>query len=126
MYVTQGGTLARKSLHSPPRCSVVTDSKEKYGNPRDSRFSRMSVDSAVLTEYQLATPMYRNCIRERALALLRTAVGDPTTNFRPHQWEAIERLLKRERLLVVERTGWGKSSVYFLATRLLRDKEMGC
>ena len=86
----------------------------------------MSVDSAVLTEYQLATPMYRNCIRERASALLRTAVGDPTTNFRPHQWEAIERLLKRERLLVVERTGWGKSSVYFLATRLLRDKEMGC
>jgi ATP-dependent DNA helicase RecQ len=60
------------------------------------------------------------------LALLRTAVGSTTANFRPDQWEAIERILKRERLLVVERTGWGKSSVYFLATRLLRDNGIGC
>ncbi len=86
----------------------------------------MSINSAVLAEYHLPTPSDRNCIRERALALLRTAVGSPTANFRPDQWEAIDRILKRERLLVVERTGWGKSSVYFLATRLLRDKGMGC
>jgi hypothetical protein len=83
---------------------------------------RMSMNSAVLAEYPLPIPSDRNCIRERALALLRTAVGSPTANFRPDQWEAIDRILKRERLLVVERTGWGKSSVYFLATRLLRDK----
>lgn len=86
----------------------------------------MSINPAVLTEYPLRTPSDRNCIRERALALLRRAVGDPTSNFRLHQWEAIECLLKRERLLVVERTGWGKSSVYFLGTRLLRDKGIGC
>jgi ATP-dependent DNA helicase RecQ len=65
-------------------------------------------------------------MRTRALALLRTAVGSATADFRPGQWEAIERLLRRERLLVVERTGWGKSSVYFLATRLLRDNGAGC
>jgi len=35
-------------------------------------------------------------------------------------------LLKRRRLLVVQRTGWGKSMVYFLATRLLRDQGAGC
>jgi ATP-dependent DNA helicase RecQ len=64
-------------------------------------------------------------VRERALALLRTGVGSATADFRPGQWEAIERLLQRERLLVVERTGWGKSSVYFLATRLLRDNGSG-
>ena len=64
-------------------------------------------------------------MRERALALLRTAVGSATADFRPGQWEAIERLLQRERLLVVERTGWGKSGVYFLATRLLRDNGSG-
>ena len=41
--------------------------------------------------------------------------------------EAIEALAeRRERLLVVQRTGWGKSIVYFLATKLLRDREAGC
>src|SRR5271157_913833 len=65
-------------------------------------------------------------MRTRALELLRAAVASATADFRPDQWEAIERLLRRERLLVVERTGWGKSSVYFLATRLLRDNGAGC
>ena len=32
---------------------------------------------------------------------------------------------RRERLLVVQRTGWGKSSVYFIATRILRDRVRG-
>jgi ATP-dependent DNA helicase RecQ len=64
--------------------------------------------------------------KTRALSLLRTAVGSATANFHPDQWEAIQFLLHRERLLVVERTGWGKSSVYFLATRLLRDTGSGC
>ena len=86
----------------------------------------MSINPALPTHYPLPAPSDRNCIRERALALLRTAVGTTTANFRPDQWEAIERILKREHLLVVERTGWGKSSVYFLATRLLREKGFGC
>lgn len=64
--------------------------------------------------------------KSRALSLLRTAVGSPTAEFHPDQWEAVQLLLRRERLLVVERTGWGKSSVYFLATRLLRDTGSGC
>jgi len=68
----------------------------------------------------------RSAQRTEALSLLRTAVGSPTAEFHPDQWEAIQRLLHRERLLVVERTGWGKSSVYFLATRLLRDTGSGC
>ena len=64
--------------------------------------------------------------KTRTLSLLRTAVGSATADFHPDQWEAIQLLLHRERLLVVERTGWGKSSVYFLATRLLRDTGSGC
>jgi len=64
--------------------------------------------------------------RQAALALLRTAVGSPSADFRDGQWEAVEALLRRKRLLVVERTGWGKSIVYFLATRLLRDRGSGC
>ncbi|BAY38675.1 ATP-dependent DNA helicase [Nostoc sp. NIES-2111] len=65
--------------------------------------------------------------KEKALMLLRQALDNPTSNFRPGQWEAIEELIeRRSRLLVVQRTGWGKSLVYFLATRLLRDQGAGC
>lgn len=63
-------------------------------------------------------------MRERALQLLRTALNDPHAEFRDGQWECIERLLRGERLLVVQRTGWGKSMVYFLTTLLLQ-KEKG-
>lgn len=50
----------------------------------------------------------------------------PGTDFRPGQWEAIEAVaLRRKRVLVVQRTGWGKSLVYFLATRLLREAGAG-
>ena len=64
--------------------------------------------------------------RSQALELLRIAVGNETADFRPGQWEAIEALVdRRERLLVVQRTGWGKSNVYFTATRLLRERGSG-
>jgi ATP-dependent DNA helicase RecQ len=58
--------------------------------------------------------------------LLRRLTAVPTARFRPGQWEAIERLAERRgRVLVVQRTGWGKSAVYFVATRLLRDGGAG-
>ena len=64
--------------------------------------------------------------KEEALRLLREALGQPTADFRPGQWQAIDMLVnRRERMLVVERTGWGKSMVYFIATRLLRDEGRG-
>ena len=64
--------------------------------------------------------------RAEALDLLRTAVADNRATFREGQWEAIDALVnRRERMLVVERTGWGKSAVYFIATRLLRDSGRG-
>lgn len=66
-------------------------------------------------------------MRTQALKLLRQALGDDTANFRDGQWEAIDALVERRaRLLVVQRTGWGKSLIYFLATRLLRDRGAGC
>lgn len=64
--------------------------------------------------------------RSTALSLLRRALGDNAASFRDGQWEAIDALMnRRERLLVVQRTGWGKSSVYFIATRILRDRGRG-
>lgn len=64
--------------------------------------------------------------REHALTLLRQALGIPDAEFREGQWEAIDVVANQHRkLLVVERTGWGKSSVYFIATRILRDRGAG-
>jgi ATP-dependent DNA helicase RecQ len=61
----------------------------------------------------------------RARSLLEAAVG-PEATFRDDQLDAILALaVDRRRLLVVERTGWGKSVVYFLATSLLRDSDAG-
>lgn len=63
---------------------------------------------------------------DSALRNLRSALDDPRAEFRDSQWEAIESLVERNaRLLVVQRTGWGKSLIYFLATRLLRDRGSG-
>ena len=64
--------------------------------------------------------------RAVALALLRRLLDDPDANFREGQWEAIDALVnRRERLMLVQRTGWGKSAIYFVATRLLRDAGSG-
>lgn len=63
---------------------------------------------------------------EQALQLLRTALEDQSANFRAGQWEAIDALVnRREKLLVVQRTGWGKSSVYFISTKIFRDRGLG-
>ena len=65
-------------------------------------------------------------MQNRALELLRQALNNPTAQFREGQWEAISELVEnRSRLLVVQRTGWGKSIVYFIATKLLREKGAG-
>ncbi len=56
---------------------------------------------------------------------LQALTGREDAVFRPHQREAVEALVDGERVLVVQRTGWGKSAVYFLATHLLRQRGMG-
>jgi ATP-dependent DNA helicase RecQ len=60
-----------------------------------------------------------------ALAVLREALG-PSATLRDRQLEAIDELVNQgSRLLVVQRTGWGTSAVYFVATRLLRERQAG-
>jgi ATP-dependent DNA helicase RecQ len=64
--------------------------------------------------------------KSQALMLLQRALGDSKANLRPGQWEAIDALVShRRKLLVVERTGWGKSLIYFIGTRMLRDRGQG-
>ena len=65
-------------------------------------------------------------LHDEALSCLRIALADERAEFRDGQWEAIEEIvIRRGRLLVVQRTGWGKSMVYFIATKLLRDRDRG-
>ena len=64
-------------------------------------------------------------MQEQARALMQQSLDNPNADFRDGQWECISALLDRRRLLVVQRTGWGKSMVYFLATRMLRDQGAG-
>jgi ATP-dependent DNA helicase RecQ len=60
-------------------------------------------------------------LETRATELLHQLAG-PDATFREHQLEAIADLVEdRARVLCVQRTGWGKSAVYFIATALLRS-----
>jgi ATP-dependent DNA helicase RecQ len=62
----------------------------------------------------------------RALELLQEGSGSPTAKFRDGQEDAISHIVEgRGRLLVVQKTGWGKSFVYFIATKLLRESGAG-
>lgn len=63
---------------------------------------------------------------DRALELLRIGSGLPNADFRDDQEDAIQRIVEgKARLLVVQKTGWGKSFVYFIATKLLREGGAG-
>src|SRR3954463_14927729 len=60
-------------------------------------------------------------VRREAERHLRALVGRDDAELREDQWRAIEALaVDRRRALGVQRTGWGKSAVYFVATLLLR------
>ncbi|MBM9463943.1 ATP-dependent DNA helicase RecQ [Aeromicrobium sp. YIM 150415] len=64
--------------------------------------------------------------QERALELLHRLTGRDDAVFHEGQFEAVSALVDdRRRALVVQRTGWGKSAVYFVATALLRERGAG-
>jgi len=64
--------------------------------------------------------------KDKALKLLKLGSGLPHATFREGQEEAIRHIVEgRGRLLVVQKTGWGKSFVYFIATKMLREEGNG-
>ena len=71
---------------------------------------------------------YNSCgnpdILFRATAIIKSLYG-PDASFRDGQYEAIEATMTRNRTLVVQRTGWGKSLVYFVCTKLMRERNGG-
>jgi len=63
--------------------------------------------------------------KAKAESLLRQMLG-ADKSFRDGQWEPIEAVaVLNRRVMVVQRTGWGKSIVYFIATKILRDRGAG-
>ena len=73
----------------------------------------------------MSTPASPDRLRAEAERHLRALAG-PDATLREDQWRAIEALVVgRRRTLVVQRTGWGKSAVYFVATALLRSQGAG-
>jgi ATP-dependent DNA helicase RecQ len=63
--------------------------------------------------------------KEKALGLLKSMLGEQAV-FRAGQWEAINAVVNDlHRVLLIQKTGWGKSVVYFIATRMLRDTGKG-
>ena len=63
-------------------------------------------------------------IYEESVSLLHGIYGDSAV-FRDGQYEAIEAAATRRRTLVVQRTGWGKSLVYFICTKLFQERGRG-
>ena len=68
---------------------------------------------------------YRNPeIHAKATAIIKSLYG-ANASFRDGQYEAIEATMTQKRTLVVQRTGWGKSLVYFVCTKLMREQGKG-
>ena len=63
-------------------------------------------------------------IYEQANQIIKGLYG-PNAKFRDGQYEAIEATMTRKRVLVVQSTGWGKSLVYFVCTKLMRKENKG-
>src|SRR4051812_39759038 len=101
------------------RCSAGGGRPRGLGRPRGAADpARVGGEDAASRAYPRS--MTVATLQDEALALLRELAG-PDAEFREHQLEAIADLVQeRRRVLCVQRTGWGKSAVYFIATALLR------
>src|SRR5215469_10885021 len=81
--------------------------------------------STSVTPGGAASPDTDDAVRQAAERCLRSLAG-PHARLRADQWSAIKALVvDRRRALVVQRTGWGKSAVYFVAASLLRERGAG-
>jgi ATP-dependent DNA helicase RecQ len=98
------------------------------GEPGPSQAGPPRSDVAPPQYRQLGVEVSRGAevmeVGQRAQQLLRDLAG-PEAGFREGQLEAISLLLGGQRALVVQRTGWGKSAVYFIAAKLLRERGGG-
>ena len=70
------------------------------------------------------TDLFSYDFKGKALTYLREALDNSNAKFKDDQLDAILSIVQdRKKLLLVQKTGWGKSMVYFIATKILRDPE---
>ena len=113
-------------MRDGPGCATsgaATTSSDPVG--AGCQTSRVSTPPSVAPS--VAAPgIDRVALRRQAETILRALVGSEDAELREDQWSAIEALVvDRRRALVVQRTGWGKSAVYFVASALMRAAGAG-
>jgi len=114
------------NIYSPERNESKSDSEERVTqetkpNSKKGGSRGSSPDPKKETTKKAKSESEKRITRERASELLERSVGKKA-EFRRQQWEAINKLANdRDQLLLVQRTGWGKSTVYFIATKAIRD-----
>ncbi len=124
----ESGSVTGESQESDPDTTVDDDRSSRAGkgtgrpaSERDIGTSHSDGDNRRPTVDHDSTGE----VDQRARELLKRSIG-PDAEFRPDQLEAINSLVTdKDRLLLVQRTGWGKSTVYFIATKLLREQGHG-
>ena len=100
----------------------ITETIQNIINGSDDEDPKRDKSTDDLGEDSLDTEIIE---KEKANKLLQeSASGD--AEFRSDQWTAIDKLANnRTRLLLIQRTGWGKSTVSFIVTKTLRDNGRG-
>ncbi|MGO1317079.1 MAG: RecQ family ATP-dependent DNA helicase [Cellulomonadaceae bacterium] len=115
-------------IEEPPFDEPPYDDEPPYGEPPfdEPPYGEPAVSRPAASRPAPITGSAREELRPEAEAALRRLVGREDARLREDQWRAIEALVAdRRRALVVQRTGWGKSAVYFVATSLLRARGYG-
>src|SRR6266700_1327633 len=116
MLTRDSAPTARQAGPCPARIDPMFAPSMTYGDP--GRLTAAAGTNEGMAEDEAG-------LRDEAEKCLRALAGDHA-RLREDQWTAIRALVAdRRRALVVQRTGWGKSAVYFIATALLRARGAG-
>ncbi|KAG1648740.1 putative ATP-dependent DNA helicase RecQ [Nymphon striatum] len=127
------GSTRRTAAHRVRRAAAqgtlrrTTPQAFHPGTPGRSASASCRRATTSLTESSELTPP-NTSVNASAIATdhLHSLTGNPAATFRDGQLEAIVALAQeRSRVLVIQRTGWGKSAVYFIATKMLREQGAG-
>ncbi|MFF1872327.1 RecQ family ATP-dependent DNA helicase [Kitasatospora herbaricolor] len=122
---THSSPQADTSAALPGTADTADTADTDQGAPADAAAPGAPAPGGPVVARSGATAAERAEVRGRAEQVLRELAG-PAATLREDQWLAIEALVvDHRRALVVQRTGWGKSAVYFIATALLRGRGAG-
>ncbi|MEL4504936.1 RecQ family ATP-dependent DNA helicase [Luteococcus sp. H138] len=116
--------MSQHPFDEPPADEFPPD--EEWLPPADVESARPAPRTPGVVPDKRRQTLSGQTVAEQALGVLRRLVGREDVTFHDGQLEAVLALVeKRERALVVQRTGWGKSAVYFVATALRRAQGAG-